>query len=181
MKKEYNNLKDLIENNLNTPETDEAKKLIDLLQNVKSKGFLSKNQFYEVAMWKSPRPKNHYLKNSEQKILELSKKSLVSDEKTKIILLTELKGVSVAVASALLTIIDPKNYGIIDIRVWQLLHFYDEVKTKPHGQGFNLDDYLLYLDILRKYAKEFNLNVRDIERTLFFHHRKIQIGNLYSK
>jgi hypothetical protein len=25
-------------------------------------------------------------------------------------------------ASALLTLLDPKRYGVIDIRVWQLLH-----------------------------------------------------------
>ncbi len=181
MKKEYPNLKILIENNLDTPETAEAKKLFNLLHDVKTKGFLSQNQFYNVAMWKSPRPKKNYLRNPEQTIIEISKSALVSDEKTKIKLLTELKGVSIAVASALLTIIDPENYGIIDIRVWQLLHLYDEVKTKPSGQGFNLNDYILYLTILREYAREFNLNVRDIERILFFHHRKIQVGNLYSK
>jgi hypothetical protein len=32
------------------------------------------------------------------------------------------KGVSVPMASALLTLLDPKRYGVIDIRVWQLLH-----------------------------------------------------------
>jgi len=32
------------------------------------------------------------------------------------------KGVSVPMASALLTLLDPKRYGVIDIRIWQLLH-----------------------------------------------------------
>jgi len=94
-------------------------------------------------------------------------------------LLTSRKGVSIAVASSLLTIINPQNYGIIDIRVWQLLYLYGEVKTKPKGQGFNLENYKEYLSILRKYAKQFNMDVRDIERILFFHHKRIQEGNLY--
>jgi len=42
-----------------------------------------------------------------------------------------------------------------------------------------LKDYLVYLSILRKYAQLFNRNVRDIERNLFFYHKKIQEGNLY--
>jgi thermostable 8-oxoguanine DNA glycosylase len=180
MKKSYTDLTQLIKENLDTPETKEALNLIEELKDVKIKGFLSPKQFYDVVMWKTPRPKNHYLSNPEEQIKELSREVLLSnsdDEKVK--LLTSLNGVSIAVASSLLTIIDPEHYGIIDIRVWQLLHLYEEVKTKPKGQGFNLEDYKNYLSILRKYAQQFNVNVRDIERIFFFHHKKIQEGNLY--
>ena len=181
MKKLYSNLTQLIKENLDIPETEEALNLIEELKDVKNKCFLSQKQFYDVVMWKTPRPKKRYLSNSEEQIKELSKKVLLShsdDERVK--LLTSLKGVSIAVASSLLTMIDQKNYGIIDIRVWQLLHLYEEVKTKPKGQGFNLEDYKTYLSILRRYAQQFNVNVRDIERIFFFHHKKIQVGNLYN-
>ncbi|PIO08587.1 hypothetical protein COU59_01240 [Candidatus Pacearchaeota archaeon CG10_big_fil_rev_8_21_14_0_10_34_12] len=180
MKKLYSNLSEIIKNNLNMPETVEAVGLLNLFKDVNKRGFFDKNQFYKVVMWKSPRPKNHYLSNSEEIIDSVSKLVLSSNsEEEKLQLLTSLKGVSIPVASALLTIINPKEYGIIDIRVWQLLNLYDEVKTKPSGMGFNINDYLLYLLILRRYAKQFNVNVRDIERILFFHHKKIQKGNLY--
>jgi thermostable 8-oxoguanine DNA glycosylase len=180
MKKHYDGLYELIKGNLNTPETQEAKELIKKLGDFRSKGFLSKDQFYAVAMWKTPRPKNHYLSNSEGKIIGVSKSLLNSkNDDEKINLLMSLKGVSVPVASALLTIINPKNYGIIDIRVWQLLYLYREVKTKPEGQGFSLKNYKEYLSILRKYARQFNVGVRDIERVLFFYHKKIQEGRLY--
>lgn len=180
MKKIYPNLAQLIKENLDTPETEEALKLMEELKDVKDKGFLSQKQFYDVVMWKTPRPKKHYLSNSEEQIREVSKKILLSNsDDEKVNLLTSLKGVSIAVASSLLTIIDPKNYGIIDIRVWQLFYLYEEVKTKPKGQGFNLEDYKTYLAILRKYAQQFKVNVRDIERIFFFHHKEIQEGKLY--
>ena len=180
MNKEYETLDDLIKNNLNTLETTKALELIEELKDVSVKGVLTKKQFYDVAMWKSPRPKNYYLSNSEESIIEVSKGVLLTNsEEIKMSLLTSLNGVSVAVASSLLTIIDPKNYGIIDIRVWQLLYLYGEIKTKPHGQGFNLSNWKTYISILRKYASKLNMNVRDIERIFFFHHRKIQVGNLY--
>ncbi len=179
MEKKYDNLNDLIKNNLDTPETVRACNLIEELKDVTTKGFLTKKQFYDVAMWKSPRPKKRYLSNPEEMIIEISRDILsTNSEEAKIKLLTSLKGVSIAVASAVLTIIDPKNYGIIDIRVWQLLYLYGEVKTKPNGQGFNLDDWKTYLSILRKYAS--NFNVRDVERIFFFHHREIQVGKLYN-
>ena len=123
---------ELIKENLETPEVKEAKILTKKLEDVGKKKFFTKEQFYDVAMWKSPRPKRHYLKNSDKDIINVSKLALNSDsENQKVTLLTSLNGVSIAVASALLTIINPKDYGIIDIRVWQLLHLYNEVKQSP--------------------------------------------------
>ena len=181
MKRIYSNLTELIKENLKNDETEDALELIKFLGDVNKKGYLTKNQFYKVAMWKTPRPKKHYLRNSEKHVINISKLVMSSqDDSEKITLLISLKGVSIAVASSLLTIINSRDYGIIDIRVWQLLYLYGEVNTKPKGQGFSLNDYLSYLKILRKYALQFNVDVRDIERTLFFHHRKIQEGNLYS-
>ena len=180
MRKEFNNLTELIKNNLDTPETKECLELINKLKDVKQKGFFTKEQFLDVVRWKSPRPEKHYLSNSEESVVETSRKMLSTDsEDLKMSILDSLNGVSIAVAFSLLTIVDPKNYGIIDIRVWQLLHKYDEVKTKPGGQGFNLDDWKLYLSILKKYASQFNVTVRDIERILFEHHKEVQEGLLY--
>jgi len=179
-KREYKDLNELLENNFNNSETDEATRLIAELNDVKRKKFFTKKQFYDVAMWKTPRPKKYYLSNPEKIIRKISREAIdAKSEEDKMLRLTSLKGVSIAVASSLLTIMNPKDYGIIDIRVWQLLYKYDEVKTKPHGQGFNLKDWLNYLSILRKYAVKFDTSVRNVERTLFFYHKKVQIGKLY--
>ncbi len=75
-------------------------------------------------------------------------------ERRKIDLLTRLKGVSIPTASAILTLIEPQNYGVIDIRVWKLLYLYGVVKKKPRGQGFTFDDWFHYLSKLRYFAKK---------------------------
>ena len=93
--------------------------------------------------------------------------------------LTELRGVSLPMASAILTLVDPKRYGVIDIRVWQLLFAIKSVTKKPKGVGFNFKNWYHYLCKLRFYAKELGVPVRTIERTLFLYHKDLQTGTLY--
>ena len=180
MKKEYSTIEELIKENLSTEEHAETLKLMNELKGVKKRGYFTKDEFLKMGMWKSPRPKQKYLKNSEEKIISISKKVLATKfEKRRIKLLTSLKGVSIPTASAILTLIDPQNYGVIDIRVWQVLYLYGSVKVKPTGTNFNFRNWYNYLMKLRYYAKKFKVSARDIERTIFFHHKKIQDKNLY--
>ena len=95
-------------------------------------------------------------------------------------LLTSLDGVSVPTASAILTLVDPKRYGVLDIRVWQLLYTIGVVTKNPAGVGFSFDNWRQFLMILRIFAKRFNVKARDIERTLFWAHEKHQKGRLYT-
>jgi len=181
-KKEYPTIQELIKNNLNIKEDFKTQKLIDELRPVLKRGYLTKEEFLKIGMWKSPRPKQQYLRNSEENIKKITQEVISTKfEKRKIDLLTKLKGVSVPTASAILTLIDPKNYGVVDIRVWQLLYSYGSVKTKPEGMGFDFKNWFNYLVKLRYYAKKFKVKARDIERTLFLYHKKIQKGNLYKK
>lgn len=182
MKKEYTTLEELIKKNLNTEEDAETSKLMNQLKAVKKRGHFTKAEFLKIGVWKSPRPKQQYLKNSEEDIISISKNVLATKfEKRRIKLLTTLKGVSIPTASAILTLIDPENYGVIDIRVWQVLYLYGSVKVKPRGTNFDFNNWYNYLMKLRYYAKRFKVSVRDIERTIFLHHKKIQNGNLYKK
>ncbi len=94
-------------------------------------------------------------------------------------LLTSLRGVSVPMASAILTLVDPKRYGVLDIRVWQLLFAMNSVRTNPRGAGFNFKNWYHYLRKLRDHAREMGISARTVERTLFEYHRKVQQGKLY--
>ena len=180
MKKFYRTIELLIKDNLNNNEVPETLKLINKLKNVKKRGYFTKEEFLEIGMWKSPRPKKQYLKNSEKEIISVSKKVFSTKfEKRKLKLLTSLKGVSVPTASAILTLTDPKNYGVIDIRVWQVLYLYSSMKVKPKGVNFDFNNWYNYLMKLRYYARKFRVSARDIERTLFFYHKNNQKGNLY--
>ena len=48
--------------------------------------------------------------------------------------LLALDGVSVPVASAILTLLDPRRYGVLDIRAWQLLYAMQGVDANPAGR-----------------------------------------------
>ncbi len=181
MRKNYGTIEELIKNELANNEDLKTAELIEKLSNVKEKGYCDQKEFMDICMWKSARPKRHYLENSEDDIIRITKEAFATKfEKRKLALLTRLKGVSIPTASAILTLIDPESYGVIDIRVWQILHLYNSVKDNPKGIGFDFENWYSYLMKLRYYAKKFNVKARDIERTIFYHHRKIQKGNLYS-
>jgi hypothetical protein len=81
--------------------------------------------------------------------------------------------------SAMLTLLNPRRYGVIDIRVWQLLHALGAVTKKPRGMGFNFKNWYQFLRIIRYFAKRHGVNARDIERTLFLAHQRYQKGKLY--
>ena len=178
--KKYNNLDELLKANLPAKEASNAKSLFEEINKNKEKKFLNKEEFLKICMWKSPRPKKYYLMNSEESIIKITRELFLTEsELIKIERLTILKGVSIAVASAILTAIDQEKYGIIDIRAWQTLHTYGEVTNKPKGKGFDIEDWMIYLKILREKAIKFNTTPRQIEICLFFHHKKIGSGNLY--
>ena len=100
-------------------------------------------------------------------------------EERRLELLTRLRGVSVPTASAVLTLIDPRRYGVLDIRAWQLLFGLGSVDRKPAGRGFTLRDWLEYLGELRRHARRLGVTARAVEYTLFQCHRKFQKGRLY--
>ena len=155
-------------------------KLLNELKNVTKRGRFTKEEFLKMGMWKSSRPKKLYYKNSNEEVISISKKVLSTKyEKRRVELLTTLKGVLIPTASTILTLIDPQNYGVIDIRVWQILYLYGSVKVKPTGTNFDFNNWYNYLMKLRYFAKKFKVSVRDIERTIFLYHKKIQEGNLY--
>jgi hypothetical protein len=83
-------------------------------------------------------------------------------------------------ASAILMFVDPRRYGVIDIRAWQLLHAMGAVRKKPAGIGFDFRNWYQFLMIVRHFAQEFDVKARDIERTLFYAHQEYQKGRLYT-
>jgi len=75
--------------------------------------------------------------------------------------------------------LDPKKYGVIDIRVWQLLHHLGAVDGNPGGTKLTDAQWERFLTLIRTLADTFGVSARNIERTLFLVHRKYQSGRLY--
>ncbi len=154
--------------------------LIARLRHVRRRGQFSRAEFLAMSRWKSPRASLHYRRNSAALIRRISRGVLASrDEGHRIRLLTSFHGVSIPVASAILTLIDPGRYGVLDIRVWQLLHALGAVARKPGGRGFTAEDWTSYLACLRPAARRLRVSVRIVEYTLFHCHRRFQAGRLY--
>jgi thermostable 8-oxoguanine DNA glycosylase len=165
----------------NYQEDNKTAKLMAELSLARQRGYLTKNEFLKIAMWKSRRPKKQYLKNQVQDIEEITKAAFtMNNERIKIIILTALRGISIPAASAVLTLVYPDKYGVIDIRVWQALHRLGYVKTNSKGRGLTIENWLEYLTIIRNLAEQYNTTPRASEQILFHYHRSnIQDGNLY--
>ena len=135
---------------------------------------MSKKDLIEVVKWKfatNPhrlkRELNLIGKINDKEIRQFSKLAFdTEDETLRIKHLMKIKGVGLAVASAILTFYDPMKYGVFDI------HIYDELfnttpKTRPKDISNNPELYIKLLEKLREIANEHNLNVRIVEKALF--------------
>ncbi|HRN35070.1 MAG TPA: hypothetical protein PLC76_11415 [Saprospiraceae bacterium] len=161
-------------------EDEKTRPLFNLTPTIKKQGYLTKDQAIKILKWKSPRPLNHYNKNSDDDFKQITKLAFEQkDEKVKIHILTALIGVKYPAASALLMFYDQKKYPIIDIRVWRQLHNNGLVKDNAKGQAFTLEQWNKYLTVIRQLAEENKLTARQVEKRLFDHDRKTQSGTLY--
>ena len=84
-------------------------------------------------------------------------------------------------ASSILMLTNPNRYGVIDIRVWQLLFKMGSVTRNPEGIGFDFKQWYRYLMIIRHFANKYGVGARDVERTLFRVHARYQEATLYKK
>lgn len=134
----------------------------------RKKGYLKKEQFMQICLWKSRRAKKRYDSNDAALVEKITREAFAeSDEKKKIEKLTELKGVRIPVASAILSVTDSDNYPIIDERCMQALKTLYKIEWKV----ITSNSWLNYLDFLRKLAKEHNKTAREIEKGLFAFNR----------
>jgi len=179
-KLEYSTLGDLLEHEQISQEDPDTLKIIRSLRHVKVDKELSRREFLDICRWKSPRSIRQCRRNSARSVDSMCRKALTThSEEKRLELLTSLYGVSVPTASAILTLTNPVRYGVIDIRVWQLLYRLGSVTKNPRGQGFSTEDWLQYLTILRYHARRLRVPVRSVELTLFKYHQDHQRGTLY--
>ena len=176
----YKNLDSLIKKNLSKEEDLETKELIKKLCPAKIRGWLSKSELTDICYWKSPRAIRHIKANTPTKIKQQTTVAFSTrSEQEKIAKLTSLKGVSIPMASAILMLTNPKRYGVIDIRVWEVLYEIGTMTTNPKGINFNFKEWYRLLVTLRYFSNKYKVSVRDVERTIFLVHRKYQDGVLY--
>jgi len=157
-----------------------AASLIRELHHVRVRGHFTRSEFLAMCRWKSPRAIRRCESNSHHRVRDVSRRVfLTKAEAGKLDLLTSLAGVGIPTASAILTLTDPRRYGVLDIRAWQALHGLGAVQDRPGGQGFRPEHWLQYLDILRAAAASLGATARLVEYSLFAYHQARQEGTLY--
>ena len=176
----YESLTGLLAHELVRDEEPETAKLMQSLRHVKHDKVLTKAQLLAICRWKSPRAIRLVESNHTADIERLTRAAFSSrSERKRIEYLTSLHGVGLPMASAILTLVNPKRYGVIDIRVWQLLFAIKSVRRKPTGLGLSFRDWYDYLCKLRYHARQLGVPVRMVEYTLFRYHQRLQQGRLY--
>lgn len=142
---------------------------------IKQRGYLTKTEFLNICLWKSRRPKKWYIQNSETEIESLTKLAIEEkDELLKINHLTSLKGVLIPTASAILSITNPQDYPIIDVRCVHALKYLKIIDWET----MNNQNWLKYLHVIRKMSSELNLTCREVEKGLFAYNR-MNLDNEY--
>ena len=178
----YRSLDELLARELVCEEHEPTAALIHALRGVRRRGSFTRGQFRAMCRWKSPRARLLWETNSAARVGAVSRAVLATrDEHRRMELLTSLRGVGVPMASAILTLIDPRRYGVLDIRAWQLLFAIRSVDTNRRGQGFTIAQWLDFLTALRHHARRLGVSARMIEYTLFKCHVKFQRGLLYAR
>ncbi|MFC2084970.1 hypothetical protein ACFLS9_07935 [Bacteroidota bacterium] len=176
----YNRLETIIKENLCVDRDKDFEMLSKKTKVARKRGYLTKSGLIEICKWKSPRALYLIHQNTGYIIKKESSTAFSSrDEIKKILALTKLRGVGLPMASSVLTMSNPQRYGVIDVRVWQILYMLKMVTNNPSGVRFTIKDWQRFLKIIRIYAKKLNVRARDIELTLFYIHKDFQKDLLY--
>lgn len=170
----------MIQRHLSTQEDEATARLCRRLRAATRRGYLTASELQAACRWKSPRSIHHVRSNTPKRIRAATAAALCSrNEDVRLQALLRLRGVSVPTASAVLMLTNPRRYGVIDIRVWQLLHVRGVVTRNATGVGLSPGNWREFLGVIRPIARRLRVTARDVERTLFDAHRARQGGRLY--
>ena len=176
----YGALEDLVRAYLDTEEDPVTLRLMAELRSARARGYLTAGELEAVCRWKSARAIHLVRSNGARRVRAQTGLALrARSESQRLAALTALRGVSVPMASALLTLLDPRRYGVLDIRVWQLMHELGAVSANRRGVGLGASHWEQFLAAIRGFASKFGVDARRVERALFRGHREHQRGLLY--
>lgn len=151
-------------------EEDQYAEEIDRLESLPSSfadGSWSMEDMEWIVRWKSSRSIGYFERNDPVEVQEqVSKAIKVNSVTEKVAVLTELDGVQVRMASAILLFVNPDRFTVLDWRAWDVLHengyLPDEMPDDP-----TVEDYLLYLGACWAIANEYDVSLRTLDMALW--------------
>jgi hypothetical protein len=155
----YTRLEPLLRECLSKTEDKKTLALVQKLRPARRRRYLTPGELEAVCQWKSARAIRHIRANSPWKVRSATQRAMATrSERQRPEVLRTLQGVSVPMASAILTLLDPRRYGVIDIRVWQLLYKLGVVArnrrlTSAIGTGSSIVDEGLREEVGRECAR----------------------------
>ena len=138
-------------------------------KNFQENHFLTPEEFFTIVIWKRNASKTKIvkgIKESKKTIKFLTKKIFESTEREdRLKILLNIKNIGIAIASAILTVLYPNEFTIIDYRVKKSLK---KLGIKLPGKiEENSEDYFRYVDICKEIAIKRKLSLRNLDRILW--------------
>ncbi|MBP7849932.1 MAG: hypothetical protein KA053_06615 [Lentimicrobiaceae bacterium] len=154
------------------------------------RGYIEPDEFVNICRWKTNRPQSRYSSEDNLKTIKTMSKDIIAfhlreeqDRTSKSIkLLKSLNGVQVPVASALLTVMFPKTYCVIDYRVRRAIYFLENSKNgilafeqyssftgclDITSKGPSVKDYVEYLQKISRESTRLKCTPRELEMALW--------------
>ncbi|MEJ5240388.1 MAG: hypothetical protein WHS87_04250 [Anaerolineales bacterium] len=156
-------------------ETERLKKQFAGLRQERVPLYLTLDEFDEILRWKLRgqygRQREQRKVNTDEVIRTVTTAALSlthpdDDYETELRLriLCTLRGVGVPVASAILALVFPERYAVIDFRGWRQV--FDEERTT-----FSVSDYKRYLREIRRLARELGWSVQEVDLAIWEYDR----------
>jgi thermostable 8-oxoguanine DNA glycosylase len=138
--------------------------------------YLTKTEFEEILKWKLDkqigRQREMRAANTDEVIRAVTGLALTItlDDKEyelelRVKILCALRGVAIPIASAVLALVFPEEYAVIDYRGWRQV--FEETKG-----DHSLSDYKKYLDTIRPLAKELGWSVQEVDHVIWEYDRR---------
>jgi thermostable 8-oxoguanine DNA glycosylase len=139
-------------------ETERLKAEFARLRHTRQPLYLTRSEFEKILKWKLDRQLGRQRKiravNTEEVIsavtclaFTITHEDKVYESELRIKLLCALRGVGIPVASAILAIVFPEEYAVIDVKVWHQL--FNENRT-----AFSISNYRKYMHEIRRLSNE---------------------------
>lgn len=144
----------------------------------RDKGYLTREELYQIAYMSSTRSAYHVRKNSEQVCKEVTSNSFnIEDDFSKIGLITLLKGFKAPTASCVLTAQNPERHAVVDTRVWASLERKGFLEGRK--ESFDAHDYVKMIEPIRKISEATGYSTAKVGYALFAYDDKVREGTLH--
>jgi thermostable 8-oxoguanine DNA glycosylase len=140
----------------------------------RKRGFLTLAELVEIGRWKldrlfAPKHERAHRSNAEDLVTAVTQVAFGLDDVMAVTLLAVLKGVGVPVASAVLAVVFPEKFGVIDQHAWKALHSLGLVAARRKGDSFTPGEYGIYMQEVRKLAAQHDMTPRRIDLALYWY------------